>query len=70
MNEQGIVKELTAFHTIIQLDSGKEITYLNNSILSGAVTIAKITEPSSPTENKDGTVLISKRMLRLFKTGN
>jgi len=53
MNEQGIIKELTAFQTIIQLNSGKEITYLNNSILSGAVTIAKITEPSSPTENKE-----------------
>jgi len=46
MNEQGVVKELTPFHTIIQLDSGKEIRLLNNSILSGNVVIAKITAPS------------------------
>ena len=44
MNEQGIVKELTAFHTTVLLDSGKEITFLNNSVLSGAVAIAKITQ--------------------------
>jgi len=42
MNEQGIVKEITAFYTRIRLDSGKEITYLNNSILAGGVLIAKI----------------------------
>jgi small-conductance mechanosensitive channel len=41
-NEQGTVKEITAFYTVIRLDSGKEITYLNNSILSGGVVIAKI----------------------------
>jgi small-conductance mechanosensitive channel len=43
MNEQGIVKEITSFYTVIRLDSGKEITFLNSSILSGAVVIAKIT---------------------------
>ena len=44
MNEQGAVKEITAFNTTILLDSGKEITFLNNSILSGGVIIAKITQ--------------------------
>jgi small-conductance mechanosensitive channel len=44
MNEQGIVKQITPYNTVIQLDSGKEITYLNNSILSGTVVIAKITQ--------------------------
>src|SRR5208283_2284257 len=43
MNEQGIIKEITPYHTVILLDSGKEITYLNNSIVTGAVVIAKIT---------------------------
>lgn len=44
-NEEGTVKEITAFHTKVVLDSGKEITFLNNSVLSGAVAIAKITQP-------------------------
>jgi small-conductance mechanosensitive channel len=44
MNEQGTIKELTALHTTVLLDSGKEITFLNNSVLSGAVAIAKITQ--------------------------
>jgi small-conductance mechanosensitive channel len=43
MNEQGLVKELTPLHTTILLDSGKELTVLNNSILSGAVAVAKLT---------------------------
>jgi len=46
LNEQGAIKEITPYNTIIQLDSGKEITFLNNSILSGAVVIAKITQAS------------------------
>lgn len=52
LNEQGIVKELTPFHTVIQLDSGKEITFMNNSILSGAVVIAKITQASPETKDQ------------------
>jgi small-conductance mechanosensitive channel len=44
MNEEGIVKELTPLHTTILLDSGKELTFLNNSILSGTIAIAKITQ--------------------------
>lgn len=44
MNEEGVVKELTPLHTVISLDSGRELTYLNNSVLSGAVAIAKIVQ--------------------------
>jgi small-conductance mechanosensitive channel len=44
MNEQGLVKELTPLRTTILLDSGKELTMLNNSILSGAVAVAKVTQ--------------------------
>jgi small-conductance mechanosensitive channel len=44
MNEEGIVKELTPLHTTILLDSGKELTFLNNSIFYGTVAIAKITQ--------------------------
>ena len=46
-NEQGFVKEITGFETTIQLDSGKQITYLNNMVLSGAMIIAKITPKQS-----------------------
>jgi len=42
-NEEGIVKELTPLHTTILLDSEKELKFLNNSILSGTVAVAKIT---------------------------
>ena len=52
MNEQGVVKELTPFHTIVQLDSGKEVHYLNSSILSGTVVIAKISPASDQSKNK------------------
>ena len=51
MNEQGTVKELTPMQTVIHLDSGKEITLLNNSILSGAISIAKITETPNVKKN-------------------
>jgi small-conductance mechanosensitive channel len=44
-NEEGTVTEITAFNTTIFLDSGKEITYLNNSILMGAVVIARVMPP-------------------------
>jgi len=47
MNEQGVVTKLTPLHTTILLDSGKEITFLNSTILSGAVSMAKISQPSS-----------------------
>jgi len=42
-NEEGTVKEVTAFRTVIQLDSGRQITFLNNAVLTGAVAVAKIT---------------------------
>jgi len=50
MNEQGTVKEVTPFQTVINLDSGKEVTFLNSSILSGGVVIAKIVQPPSEKE--------------------
>jgi small-conductance mechanosensitive channel len=53
LNEQGVIKEVTPFDTTIQLDSGKQITYLNNMVLSGAMIIAKIT--TKPSENKEQT---------------
>ena len=52
MNEQGTIKEITPYHTVINLDSGKELTYLNNNIVSGAVVIAKVTSAPSQTEKK------------------
>lgn len=46
MNQEGVVKELTPFYTKILLDSGRELTFLNSSILTGAVAIAKISQVS------------------------
>jgi len=42
-NEEGTIKEITALNTTVQLDSGLEITFLNNGVLTGTTTIAKIT---------------------------
>lgn len=41
-NEEGTVKEITALRTIIQLDSGKQLTFQNNAVLAGTVAVAKI----------------------------
>jgi small-conductance mechanosensitive channel len=46
MNEQGVVKELTPFQTKILLDSGKELTFLNSTVLAGTVAVAKISQGS------------------------
>jgi len=54
MNEQGTVKQITSFHTVIHLDSGKDVTFQNNSILSGNVVIAKITSAIDENERKLG----------------
>jgi hypothetical protein len=37
-----VVKEITPYHTKILLDSGKELKFLNNSVLVGSVAVAKI----------------------------
>jgi small-conductance mechanosensitive channel len=50
MNEAGIVKELNGFHTVVLLDSGKEITYLNSSVLSGVVAVAKLVSKAPSTK--------------------
>jgi small-conductance mechanosensitive channel len=45
---EGTVKEITPFHTTILLDSGKEIVFLNGSILTGQVAVAKIQQKPIP----------------------
>ena len=42
MNAQGVVTALDSIHTQIKLDSGMELSFLNNSVLSGTVAVAKI----------------------------
>ena len=42
LNQEGIVTELTPFHTRILLDSDKEVTFLNTSVLTGNVAVARI----------------------------
>jgi len=44
LNEQGTIKEITSFTTTIRLDSQKEVTFQNNSILSGAKLSQKLPE--------------------------
>ena len=46
LNQEGIVSELTPFYTKIRLDSGKELTFLNSSVLTGSVAVAKISQSS------------------------
>ncbi len=42
MNTEGVVARLDSMHTRIRLDSGMELSFLNNSILSGTIAVAKI----------------------------
>jgi small-conductance mechanosensitive channel len=46
LGQEGVVEELTSFHTKILLDSGKELTFLNSSVLTGNVAVAKISQRS------------------------
>jgi small-conductance mechanosensitive channel len=42
MNATGVVVAVDPIHTRIKLDSGMELVFMNNSILSGTVAVAKI----------------------------
>lgn len=42
MSGEGEVKEVTSFHTRILLDSGRELTFLNNAVFAGSVAVARI----------------------------
>lgn len=42
MNQEGVVTELKPFYTRVLLDSGKELTFLNNSVMTGNVAIARV----------------------------
>ena len=44
MEGKGTVKEITPIHTTILLDSGEELVFLNSSVLTGLVAVAKITQ--------------------------
>jgi small-conductance mechanosensitive channel len=46
LNQEGVVSELTSFYTKIQLDSGRELTFLNSSVINGSVAVAKISKSS------------------------
>jgi small-conductance mechanosensitive channel len=58
LSEEGIVKEISPLHTKILLDSGKEITFMNTSIIAGTVAVAKVDRTPAVSEpafhrNKD-----------------
>jgi small-conductance mechanosensitive channel len=42
MNAEGTVRELTPLYTKILLDSGREVTFLNSSVLTGLVAVARV----------------------------
>ena len=42
LNQEGVVTDLTPFHKRILLDSGKELTFLNTSVLTGTVAVARM----------------------------
>jgi len=42
MQGEGTVTKLTSLQTKVLLDSEKELTFLNSSILSGSIAVAKI----------------------------
>ena len=46
MNAEGVVKELTSFHTKILLDSGRELIFLNTTIFTGTIAVARIAPKS------------------------
>ena len=42
LSAEGVVRELNQFYTKILLDSGRELTFLNNSVPAGSVAVARI----------------------------
>ena len=52
LNENGTVKEITPLQTKILLDSGKTITFLNTSVMTGMVAIARIDQTRTVSELK------------------
>jgi len=48
MQGEGTIKEITALRTVLSLDSGREVIFLNTSVLTGAVAVAKITKEQPP----------------------
>jgi small-conductance mechanosensitive channel len=51
MNGEGRVTELTSFHTKIMLDSGRELTFMNSSVVQGSVAVARISQVQSEKKN-------------------
>lgn len=50
MSGEGVVKKLTPIQTVVLLDSGRELTFLNNSVLAGSVAVAKVVEKKDKPE--------------------
>lgn len=48
MQGEGIVTEIAPLHTKVALDSGRELTFLNSSVLAGTIAIARVGQNSSP----------------------
>ncbi|MFB3889598.1 MAG: mechanosensitive ion channel family protein [Candidatus Bathyarchaeia archaeon] len=48
MEGEGTVTELTPLQTRVMLDSGKELVFLNSSVLTGSIAVARITSNPKP----------------------
>lgn len=53
LNAEGVVVVLDSIHTQIKLDSGMELSFLNNSVLSGSIAVAKVGESSNKEIKRD-----------------
>jgi len=56
MQGEGTVTELTSLQTKVLLDSGKELTFLNSSILSGSIAVAKIHPKNGTHKDSEGAI--------------
>ena len=53
MQGEGTVTEITPLHTKILLDSGKELTFLNSSVLAGSVAVAKAVQKTRTVQEEE-----------------
>jgi small-conductance mechanosensitive channel len=51
LNQEGVVTDLSPFHTQILLDSGMKVTFLNTTVLTGTVAVAKIKDTQKKQES-------------------
>ena len=51
MEGEGTVKEITPLYTKVILDSARELTFLNSSVLAGSIAVARVFQTSKPAKD-------------------